>query len=203
LATQLGALANQPDNINFLSPLGFNFFIKKLPNTNYFVQSVNIPSIQLGDASIQTPFSRIPLIGDHMEFGDVQLSFKVDEDLTNYVELFNWITQLGFPESFEQSKFIYEQGASAGTVGSGPNLDFNGEGQYSDAVLTILNSAMKPNLEVQFEDAYPDSLSDVQFTTTAGSVDYLECTVTFKYRLFRIMRLSSSGTNDTQTAPVR
>ena len=42
-----GALSDQPDNTQFLSPLGFNFGIKKLPTTNYFVQSMNVP-VRLG-----------------------------------------------------------------------------------------------------------------------------------------------------------
>ena len=122
--TQLGALNNQPDNVNFLSPVGFNFFIKKLPNTNYFCQAVNIPSVQLGDADIMTPLVRLPLIGDHLEYGLINVNFKVDEDMTNYVELYNWITQLGFPESTDQSKFIYEKAqatpsTAAGSGGSG------------------------------------------------------------------------------------
>ncbi len=206
--TQLGALNNQPDNVNFLSPVGFNFFIKKLPNTNYFCQAVNIPSVQLGDADIMTPLVRLPLIGDHLEYGLINVNFKVDEDMTNYVELYNWITQLGFPESTDQSKFIYDKAqatpsTAAGSGGSGLNLDFLGDGPYSDAVLSVLNSAMKTNLEIQFEDCYPNSLSDIQFTTTAGSVDYLECTATFKFKLFKVFRHGSAGFEDTQTAPVR
>ena len=147
LATQVaGALRDQPDNTQFLSPLGFNFSIKKLPNTNYFVQAVNVPTVQMGDAVLPTPFVNIPTIGDRMAFAEFQLSFKVDEDMKNYIELFDWMVQLGFPEDFAQSKNIYEKQRS---------VDFLADGPYSDATVTILNSAMQPNLEVQFEDCYP------------------------------------------------
>ena len=71
MATQVaGALRDQPDNTQFLSPLGFNFSIKKLPNTNYFVQAVNVPTVQMGDAVLPTPFVNIPTIGDRMAFAE-------------------------------------------------------------------------------------------------------------------------------------
>ena len=189
-----GALNDQPNNVNFLSPLGFNFAIKKLPNTNYFVQSVNVPSVQMGDAIMPTPFVNIPTIGDRISYAEFQVSFKVDEDLRNYIELYDWMVQLGFPEDFSQAKNIYEKQN---------NVDFMAEGPYSDATITILNSAMRPNLEVLFEDAYPISLSDLQFSATSPSVDYIECQVTFRYKLFRILRLESAGTIDTQSTNVR
>lgn len=180
----------QPDNTQFLSPLGFNFGIQKLPNTNYFVQSINVPSVQAGDATMPTPFVNIPTIGDRLTYSEFQLSFKVDEDMTNYIELYDWMLQLGFPESFEQAKNIYEKQN---------NVDFLADGPYSDATLTILNSAMNPNLSVIFEDSYPIALSDLQFSTTSGSVDYIECQATFRYKLFRILRAGV----DTQSTNVR
>ena len=183
-----GALNDQPDNTQFLSPLGFNFSIKKLPNTNYFVQSCNVPTVQMGDAVLATPFVNIPTIGDRIAYAEFQLAFKVDEDMKNYIELYDWMLQLGFPEDFAQSKNIYEKQRQ---------VDFMADGPYSDATLTILNSAMNPNVEVIFEDAYPIALSDLQFSTTAGSVDYIECQATFRYKLFRILNMRGEDTQST------
>ena len=183
-----GALNDQPDNTQFLSPLGFNFSIKKLPNTNYFIQSVNVPSVQATDVVVPTPFTNIPTIGDRLNYSEFQLSFKVDEDMTNYIELYDWLLQLHFPEDFAQSKNIYQKQN---------NVDFLADGPYSDATLTILNSAMNPNKEVVFEDCYPIALSDLQFSTTAASVDYIECQATFRYRMFRILNMRGEDTQST------
>ena len=183
-----GALNDQPDNPQFLSPLGFNFLIKKLPNTNYFVQSVNVPSVQATDVVVPTPFTNIPTIGDRLNYSEFQLSFKVDEDMTNYIELYDWLLQLHFPEDFAQSKNIYQKQN---------NVDFLQDGPYSDATLTVLNSAMNPNREVIFEDCYPIALSDLQFSTTAASVDYIECQATFRYRMFRILNMRGEDTQST------
>ena len=47
----------QPTNTNFLSQIGAKFMIKKLPNVNYFIQNVALPSVDVGTVEIATPFS--------------------------------------------------------------------------------------------------------------------------------------------------
>ena len=117
-----------PTNINMLSPLGFKFMINKLPNTNFFIQSINLPGVNLGEVDTQTPFTRLPFAGDHITFQDLTISFRVDEDLANYRELFDWMVALGFPESYDQSRQIYNTsnnitsaagGIAGGVGGSG------------------------------------------------------------------------------------
>ena len=153
----------EPTNKNFLSPLGFKFTIKKTPNMNYFVQSVNLPSITVGSTAIPTPFVRIPIAGDHLTYGDLTLTFKVDEDMANYIELFNWVKAIGKPDSFSQ---------------------YNAEQVYSDATLTVLSSAYRTKQEIEFYDMFPVDLGGFTFATTAGDVDYVESIVTFKYRSY-------------------
>ena len=57
----MSVLSNQPSNPQFLSPVGFNFSIRKLPNVNYFAQSINLPGVQLGETILPTPFIAVPL----------------------------------------------------------------------------------------------------------------------------------------------
>lgn len=158
----------EPTNKNFLSPLGFKFSIKKTPNVNYFVQSVNLPSMALGTTTMPTPFIRVPIAGDHITYGDLTVTFKLDESLSNYLELHNWIKQIGFPDAYSQYSDV--------------NL-------YSDATLTILSSAYNPKFDVKFKDLFPIDLSGFEFNMVAGDVDYIEATVTFGFRTFDIVPL--------------
>ena len=196
----MAALTTQPTNPQFLSPLGFDFRIRKLPNVNYFVQSVNLPGVQLGEANLPTPFINVPIPGDHMAFGDLVLAFRVDENMENYVEIFNWIQYLGFPESFNQSKQLYGQEGLKGLTGpqdvqrTGRSL---GEGSTSDATLTVLNSASNPNMSINFEDAFPTSLTDLQFNASATDVEFIEASATFKFRIFKIFTIASTGNANT------
>ena len=40
--------------------------------------------------------------GDKIQFGDLTIRFLVDEDLSNFMEIQNWIRGLGFPEKLSQ-----------------------------------------------------------------------------------------------------
>lgn len=171
------ALTNTPTNKNFLSPLGFKFQIKKAPHVNYFIQSASVPSLTLGETALPSPFVRMPIAGDHIQFTPFTIVFKVDEGLKNYLELFRWIQAIGFPDRFDQY-------ASLTTA-----LNGSGEGVYSDITLTILSSAMNPIHEVVFKNAFPTSLSELVFTTTLQDVDYLEASATFSYQSFDIVTL--------------
>jgi hypothetical protein len=166
---------NTPSNANFLSPLGFKFQIKKAPNVNFFVQSVVMPSITLGTAYVPTPFTRQPFAGDHLEYGDLSVTFKMDEDLKSYMEIHNWLVGIGKPDNFDQYKDL--------------TLADKGEGVYSDLTLTILSSAMRPIHEVVFMDAFPIDLTALAFDTRLSAVDYLEATCTFKFRKYTITTL--------------
>lgn len=173
----MSALDNQPTNINFLSPLGFKFQIKKTPNMNYFVQSVNLPSVSIGTIDVATPFSRIPLPGDKVTFSPLEVTFKVDENMENYLEIYNWIIAIGRPDNFTDGAYIY----------SAPEM--SGEGVKSDLSLVILTNGMRGNKIVNFLDAHPTNLSDITFDSTLTDVEYVTATVTFDYRRFTIASL--------------
>lgn len=171
------ALRQQPDSINFLSPLGFKLSIERAPSVNYFVQQVSMPSVQLGQTSVPTPFTRLQIGGDHVSYSDLSVTFKVDEMMENYVEMLSWINGLGFPENFEQS-FDRSQ-----TLVNTTKL------ALSDVTLHVLSSSKNAIHEITFVDAYPTSLSGLNFSSTLTDIDHLECTVTFAFTTFRHKRL--------------
>lgn len=174
----MSVTTNQPTNPNFLSPLGFNFSLKKLPQTMYFIQSVNLPSMALGQFDIPSPFTRIPQPGTHLDFGDFTMSFRVDEDMRNYREIYDWLIGLGFPDNFDDYKSLKDS-----------ELPGSGEGVFSDATLTILTSAMNPNIEIRFRDMFPISLDSIDFNYSGVDVDYVAATATFKYRRYEIVQI--------------
>ena len=171
------AISNQPSNISFLSPLGFKFIIKKAPHVNFFVQSVNLPSVSLGEADVETPFSKIPFPGTKLTFGNLSVTFKVDEDMKNYLEMFNWMKELGFPDNFAQYQSIANRSL------------YTGEGVFSDITLLVMTSAMNPNIEITFFDCFPVDLSELSFDSASADVEYLTATITFANRRFDIKAL--------------
>lgn len=174
----MSALDTQPDNPNFLSPLGFKLQIKKTPLTNYFIQSVEVPSVTLGTADVDTPFIRVPFPGTKLSFSNLKFTFKVDENMRNYLEIYDWLKDVGFPDNFAQ----YNNIAGASLI--------SGDGVYSDITLIVLNSAMNPNIEITFIDCFPVDLSELSFDSTSGDVSYITATATFANRRFDVRQIT-------------
>lgn len=173
----MSVLDNQPLDQSFLSPLGFKLQVKKTPHVNYFVQKVNVPSVTLGTADIDSPFTKIPFPGTKLTFGNLQVTFKVDENMVNYLEIYSWLRDVGFPDNFAQYNNIAGRSITSG------------DGVYSDITLIVLSSAMNPNIEFTFFDCFPVDLSEITFDSTSADVDYLTATVSFANRRFDVKTL--------------
>jgi len=173
--------ASQPDNKNFLSPIGFQFSIQKLPNVNYFCTTAFVPDITMGQVdSLDTPFIKLPMPGDKLQFAPLALSFRIDEDLKNYREIYDWLISLGYPDNFAQhARFQRPNPNNAGS-----------DTVFSDASLIIMTNQYKPNIEVKFIDLYPISLSSVDFTIEQSNVEYLNAQVQFVYRKYELITIS-------------
>ena len=55
---------------------------------------------------------------------------------------------------------------------------------YSNATLTILSALNNPLMRVTYYNAFPLSLSDIQFDTKADANDILTASATFNYDYF-------------------
>ena len=173
-------------NRNFLSPVGFKFSLKRSPGVAYFCNEANIPDMTLGIAEQPTYLRDIPLPGDKIEFGDLNLRFLVDEDLTNYMEIQNWIRGLGYPQSISEYQDLEKKAYIPQGFGK-KRADI-----YSDGTLQILSNNLVPKFRVIFNDLFPYSLSTVTFDATDTDIEYFTADVGFKYTLYQITDLSNN-----------
>jgi len=178
------------ENRNFLSPVGFKFGLKRSPGVAFFCNSANIPDISLGIAEQPTYLKDIPVPGDKIQFGDLNLRFLVDEDLTNYMEIQNWIRGLGYPESLQEYQDLDDSGNLTDAFG----FFKNGRADiYSDGNLQILSSNLVPQFQVQFSDLFPYTLSTMAFDATDTDIEYFTADVSFKYTIYRITDLENKA----------
>ena len=85
-----------PTNLNYLSPVNFDLVINKLPKTRYFCVGATLPNVNFSEASLDTKLAITSYVpGDKITFDPLNVRFIVDEDMTNYKEIFNWIMSLG------------------------------------------------------------------------------------------------------------
>lgn len=170
-------LANQIQNRNFLSPVGFKFIISKNPKISFFCNSAKLPEITLPTLTQSSYLKDIDVPGDKIEYGDLVIKFLVDEDMVNYVAMHNWITGIGFPESTSQFKEL-----TTNDLGIRDLLEIT-----SDASLQILNSNYQVNATIKFKDVYPVSLTPLEFESNATDIRYFTAQATFKYTIYNIL----------------
>jgi hypothetical protein len=142
------------------------------------VQNVNLPGIHLQPTGGQpNPFVNIPIYGDHIEYDDITINFKVQESMDDWLEIHNWIRKLGFPKNHAE----YEE-----LDGVAPGL---GTGLTSDISLVICNSNRIPTFNIIFRDAFPTSLSSTIFDQAQSDLQYVTAAASFKYTLYDVEEL--------------
>ena len=86
------SLTEQPKNINPLADVQFKFDVSALPNTSFFIQTVNLPGISLEAQVVATPqlqnFSRHTGI---ITYEALDVTFMIDEYLKNWQEVYEWM----------------------------------------------------------------------------------------------------------------
>lgn len=160
----MGEIPGQPTNTNPLQTTGFQFVIKRLSNVVFFGQGANLPGITFG--SIEQPTSMsisIPIPGDSIEFEDLVLKFIVNENMADWLEVYNWMRALSRIKELSLDD-VADQPATV-----------------SDATLFILTSNRNVNIKVFFRDLFPVNLTGLDFDATVTDLDPIIGEVTFKF----------------------
>lgn len=164
-----------PSNINPLQSSGFMFAVNKLPEVTYFCQSITLPELSLPTASVSSPFVNYPVPGEKLLFGELSITFLVDEEMVNYKAVHDWMIGLGFPRQREQYRsFVNKDALAISELYKG----------YSDATLQVLSSSNNPIRTIFFRDLFPTNLASLQLESTADSTIYLAGTATFMYTVY-------------------
>ena len=199
--TETNIINREPTKLDYASPIQFRFKMTKIPKVEFFVQTANIPGINLGTAVVPSPLYDYPVPGDKIQYQTLDLSFLVDENLNNYKELHDWISGLGFPKNHTQFADLQATGAdrfpgsTASSVATGSKrtpAPLAEGGTYSDATLTVLNSKNIAKTEIRFENLYPTSLGSLNYDVRATDVDYINASVSFNYMNYDIVQISTT-----------
>ena len=189
-----GPLDRQPTKLDYASPTQFAFNILQLPKVQFNTTAVSVPDLTLGEAVIPTPFKDIPIPGTNITYGNLDITFIVDEELENYREIHGWLTGIGFPQ--QRSQFSFFRNTTSVTPSDARTISVDQVGSavadrsmYSDATLTILSNKNNPIVEVRFEDIFPVSVGALSFTQAATDVENLTAEVSFRYKIYTINKI--------------
>ena len=148
----------------------FSFVLSKLPETVFFCQKISVPGITLPPAIQTDLFANIYHPGSKMEFDPtISLTFKVNEHLKNYLEVWDWMTALGQPRQFGGLRQLQNRNAGVG------------DGEYSDLVVTVRTPKGSSAILIKCHRCFPTNLTGLTFETDNGDVNFMLATVQFSY----------------------
>ena len=108
------------------------------------------------------------------------INFLVDEKLENYIQLYEWLTSLGYPESLDQFSRLQKNSRFF----PDDNSSFQ---ERSDGTLIILNSNFQEAGSIKFRDLFPTELTGIPFDATIEEQQYYTATAVFKYTMFDLI----------------
>ena len=170
------AFGKQIQNRNFLSGVAFKFNLAKFPKVDFFSNSARIPELNLELTTQPSYLKNIDVPGERLNYGDFTLRFLVDENMENYISVYDWLTGLGFPETTKEFADLIKD----------KDGQRDAKEAFCDGTLRILNSNFREVAKVKFNDLFPTSLTSLDFDATNTDVQYFTAEATFKYTLYKI-----------------
>jgi len=148
---------------NFLSPSRFILVIDTpdFESVSYHCQTAPIPGVKISSQEVPWRQFNSNLTGSNIEFDPLDVRFIVDENMDNYVKIYEWML-------------------TAVQTDSQPAMK-------KDMSLLIYNNNNNMNKRIQFIGGFPMSLSSVEFNTTNSDTQFLFADVSFSidYYQFR------------------
>ena len=180
------ALTRNPVNTDFLQPHKFQMIFDRLPDVTYFCQEANIPGIALTEIQRFTPFVDLYVPGEKAVYDTFNTSFLVNEDMSSWMELHNWIRGATFPTDFKEyidlarvTKSSYMQSL----------MNNRRPAVYTDGVLTIYSNKNNPKIRVKFHDIFPTYLGSLAFNVGSNAEGVITCGASFRYSYYDIEML--------------
>jgi len=158
---------------NYLSPASFIVSVARLPNVEFFTQKLIIPGVSCLPIETNTPLRSYYSVQDKIRYADLDITFVIDENMNNYLEIFHWLEGIAAPEQLSQYK----------------NLQNSKDGLKSDITVIMNNSHKNPNMKFSFKNCFPIGLTPISLDITTQDVTYIEATASFRYDAFTVEKM--------------
>lgn len=160
----MSGLITKPKNTNLLQPTKYSVSFPEISDTIYFCQKVNLPGVQVSEIPHVTPNLDLFVPGTKITYGSFDIEFLVNEDLTSWLYIYNWIKGITTDMNYRAYPKV-------------------------QAILTIYSNQNNPKFRIKYNDIFPLSLGDIEFDTTLSAEDHLVSRASFRFNYFDIERL--------------
>jgi hypothetical protein len=168
------AISRQPKSLNPMQLNEYKMVLHRTPHLVYFCQAITLPGIQASAISQPSPFAtdikRTPGKTTH---DDLSIKFLVNEDMSNWLELYNWSTNIMPIDSFK-------------------NQIPKEEDRFSDISIIVMNSKSNAILHFEYRNCFPLVVSGLELDSTISDINPAVATVTFAYTGFTVQPLKQN-----------
>jgi len=154
------AIGRTPVNTNLLQSTKFQLIFPNIKNMTFFCQDVSIPGVSINELPQTTPFVNLARPGQKITYDEFTVRFMVNEDLSSWLDIHNWIRGMADPVTFPQLSTTEK---------------------YTDGTLLIYSNLNNPKFKVEFKNMFPHTLSELEFSTKNSADDIMTASVTFRY----------------------
>ena len=166
------------ENRNFLSPIGFQFSIAKMPGVDFFCQAANIPQITCDPVPIGSVVNKYYMPGDELMYEPLFIRFLVDENMKNWYQCHDWMRKIATPVT--QKEFTYDRKKLESQWKTADSNAIQDDWK-SDCSLIVLSSNYAPVAEFIFKDAFPITLSTLNFDASVPDISYFTAEISLRY----------------------
>lgn len=147
---------------NFASPIGFRVIIEgdEFTNLEYSIQNITLPGISCSPTPFSTPTREVYYPGDRLDYESLSFTFLVDETYQNYREIHDWqFTNASIENALER--------------------------KTRDILIMPFTSHNNVSVIFRFADAFPTSISSLEYDVNATDIQYLTATVELSYSYYK------------------
>jgi len=157
----------QTSTLNTLNTSKCKCVISRITHVNYWIQTFALPGLQIESAILPSPRRDIPLPGSKFEYDPLQMLFIVDQNMDNYMEIIRWANEF-------------------------QDTTTNITDLMSTVTFTMLNGDNVGVFEAQLKNAFPVTISELDFITNETTMMPSTCNVTFRYSHINYTNLNSN-----------
>ena len=183
----------EPTTVDYAQSNQFKVYIPIFPLVEWFVISCNVPGVTMGQGVVPTPLLDVPFIGDKLTYDQFNMTFMVDEQLKNYIELHDWLVNMAAPQKSSQfgartSDYVIRPSQSTKFYRDGQEVTGSTSDRdlYCDIELYILSSKNNPVAKITMQEAFPVTISALDYTQQDADTSYVQCNVSFAFMLYTI-----------------
>jgi hypothetical protein len=150
---------------NLFKGNAFSFKNAKCPTVSGLTTSVILPSLSMGTTEVPFSALRAKTPGSILEYGELLVTFNLDENWVAYFEVYDWLMLMRDPTKENHEDFVV------------------------DSSIVIYDNANQAIIDISFRDCFPTNLDDIPFSTSEA--DNVSMSVTFEFDYFDVKRITN------------